>query len=147
MFVRFVSGEIDCDSRLPAGLFRAVYKLLEEEWLTDYEYGALRDPMDWFEENLKTPYDYQLERAWLAERSLCWFRSTAREHLQRAWEVVAILNERGIFMRMIKCKTPGYIIYEDQVQVLAYPFPDMRRLLKSNVSSVRLSGSWRRSPR
>ncbi|HEX2269462.1 MAG TPA: hypothetical protein VHH35_08010 [Pyrinomonadaceae bacterium] len=129
MFVRFVSGEIDCDSHVSAGLFRAAYKLLEDVWLPDYEYEALREPMNWFDEHMKSPYDYRLEPAWLAERSICWFRSTAREPLQRAWEMVAILNERGIFVRMIKCETPGYVIYEDQVQVLAYPYPDVRRLL------------------
>ncbi len=129
MFVRFVSEEIDCDSHISAGLFRAAYKLLEEVRLPDYEYEALREPMNWFDEHLKSPYDYRLEPAWLAERSICWFRSFAWEHLERAWEIAAILNERDIFVRMLKCQRPGYIIYEDEAQVLAYPVADVRRLL------------------
>ena len=129
MFVRFVSGEIDCDSHVSAGLFRAAYKLLREVWLPDYEYKALREPMEWFEEHLESPYDFRLEPAWLAERSLCWFRSTAREHLARAWEMTAILEERGVFIRLIKCEAPGYILYGDEVQVLAYPVADVRHLL------------------
>ncbi len=129
MFLRFVTGEIDCDSHVSAGLFRAADKLMEEVWLRDYEYEALWELMDWFDKHLKSPYDYRLKPAWLAERSICWFRSTAREHLRRAWEMAAILNERGIVVRMIKCETPGYVIYEDQLQVLAYPYPDVKRLL------------------
>ena len=40
MFIRFVSGEIDDDSHLSAGLFCTVHRLLEEEALPDYEYEA-----------------------------------------------------------------------------------------------------------
>jgi hypothetical protein len=43
--------------------------------------------------------------------------------------MVAILEERDIFMRMIKTEMPGYIIYQDQTQVLAHPYADLRRLL------------------
>jgi hypothetical protein len=114
---------------VPAGLFRTVYKLIGEVWLPDYEYDAFRETLDWFNEHLESPYNFRLKRAVLADRSLCWFRSTASEHLQRAWEMVAILEERDIFMRMIKTEMPGYIIYEDHTQVLAHPYADLRRLL------------------
>jgi hypothetical protein len=130
MFIRFVSGEIDEDSHVSAGLFRAAYKLMREVRLPDYEYNALREPMDWFEEHLESPYDFRLEPARLADQSLCWFRCTATEHLRRAWEMVAILEERDIFIRTIRSDCRGYIIYEDEAQVLAFPYNDMRRLLK-----------------
>lgn len=86
--------------------------------------------MDWFNEHMESPYDYRLEPARLADRALCWFRSTATEHLRRAWEMVALLEQRDILIRMIKTEAPGYILYEDEVQVLAFPNNDMRRLLK-----------------
>jgi hypothetical protein len=129
MFIRFVSGEIDEDSHVSAGLFRAAYKLIREVWLPDYEYDALRETMDWFNEHLKSPYNFRLEPAGLADQSLCWFRATATEHLRRAWEMVAILKEHDIFMRTIKCPRPGYILYEDEAQILAHPYADIRRLL------------------
>ena len=132
MFIRFVSGEIDEDSHVSAGLFRSAYKLIREVWLPDYEYEALRGTLDWFNEHLESPYDFRLEPAAMADRSLCWFRSTAHEHLQRAWEMVAILEARDFFMRMIKTEMPGYIIYSDEAQVLAHPYADLRRLLKRN---------------
>lgn len=129
MFVRFVSAEIDCDSHVSAGLFRAAEKLLDEVWLPEYEYEALMEPIIWFRRHLPDPYDYRLRPASLALRSICWFRSTAHEHLRHAWELVAILEERDVFMRMIKCETPGYILYEDEAQVLAYPEVHFRRRL------------------
>ena len=129
MFIRFVSGEIDDDSHLSAGLFCTVSKLLDEVVLHDYEYVALIEPLRWFGLHLKVPFDYRLEPASLAEQALCWFRSTAREHLSHAWEIVAILEERDIFIRTVKCHKTGYVLYEDEAQVLAYPFADLRRLL------------------
>lgn len=129
MFIRFVSGEIDEDSHVSAGMFRAAEKLLDQVWLFDYEYETLMEPIFWFRRYLTDPFDYRLEPTWLAARSICWFRSTAHEHVQRAWELVAVLEDHGIFMRMIKCEAPGYILYEDEAQVLAYPVADLRRLL------------------
>jgi len=43
--------------------------------------------------------------------------------------MVAILEERNMFMRMIKTEMPGYILYADEAQVLAHPYADIRRLL------------------
>jgi len=129
MFIRFFSGEIDEDSHLSAGLFRVAYRLIEETRLQDYEYEALHEAMLWFDENLVSPYDYRLKPAGLADRALCWFRSSAREHLKRAWEMTAILQDCGIFVWTIKSDRPGYILYEDKVQVLAFPPDDLRKRL------------------
>jgi hypothetical protein len=129
MFIRFVSGKIDESSHVPAGLFRAANKLLDDEVLPDYEYYALIEPMRWFDLHLMDPFEFRLEPASLADKSICWFRSTAHEHLAKAWEIVKILEALDIFMWTVKCDRPGYLIYEDKVQVLAYPFADVRGLL------------------
>lgn len=128
MFIRFISGEVHEDSHLSMGLFCAAEKLLDEVHLHEYEYEALMETITWFRRYLKDPFDYRLDRK--AYRSICWFRSTAHEHLRRAWEMVAILEERDIFMRLIKTEVPGYILYEDEAQVLAHPNGDIRRLLQ-----------------
>jgi hypothetical protein len=131
MFLRFISADIDEDSRVSMGLFCAAEKLVDEVGLHEYEYAALMECVDWFGCHLRNPYRYRFERdrrRW-AYQSICWFRSTAHEHLHRAWEMVAILEERDILMRMIKTAVPGYIIYEDEAQVLAHPYSDLRRVL------------------
>jgi hypothetical protein len=40
-----------------------------------------------------------------------------------------VLERNDVFMRMIKCRTVGLVIYEDEAQVLAQPSADVRRLL------------------
>ena len=129
MFIRFVSGEIGEDSHVSAGLFCAAFKLLDDIVLSDHEYAAVADLMDWFRMNLRGPFEYRLRSRWRAPRSICWFRCTAQEHLARARELATILEDRDVFIWTIRCHRTGYILYEDEVQVLAQPFADMKFLL------------------
>ena len=126
MFIRFVSSEIDDQSHVSAGLFCAAFKLLDEIVLSDHEYAAVADLMSWFTANLRGPFEYRLRSRWRAPRSICWFRCTAGEHLARARELATILEDRDVFIRTIRCHKAGYVLYEDEVQVLAQPFADMR---------------------
>jgi hypothetical protein len=126
MFIRFFSGEIDERSHVSVGLFCAAYKLLDEDSLADYEFAVVTDLMGWFNLNLKGPFGSRLRSRWRAPRSICWFKSTAHEHLARARELAAILKEADVFINTIRCHRAGYVLYEDEVQVLAQPFADLR---------------------
>jgi hypothetical protein len=126
MFIRFVSGQIDERSHVSAGLFCAVCELRYETTLPDYESDRLAELMGWFNCHLEAPFDYRLRSPWRARRSICWFRSSAHEHLARAREVVQLLEGHDIFMRTVKSRRTGYVLYEDEFQVLAEPFADMR---------------------
>lgn len=126
MFIRFCSGEIDENSHVSAGLFCAAFKQIDETMLSDYEYAALSELMGWFAVNLKGPFEFRLRAGWRAPRSICWFKSTAKEHLVRARELARILQDRDVFIWTIKCQRTGYVLYEDEIQVLAQPFADMR---------------------
>lgn len=130
MFIRFVNHEIDEDSGVSQGLFCAAARLMDDVKLSEYEHEVLMESIAWFERHLRNPYRFRLKPKHVAYRSICWFRSTATDHVHHAWQMVAILEERDIFMRMIKTDVPGYIVYEDEAQVLAFPYDDLRRRLK-----------------
>ena len=89
MFIRFLSSEIDQRSQVAAGLFRAASKLRWTDKLPDYELDALSELRNWFNIHLESPFDH-LPRTGRYERAICWFKPTAREHLARAWEMIAI---------------------------------------------------------
>jgi len=129
MFIRFVSGEIHECSHVSAGLFQTAFELMADPRLPDDEYDLLRELMDWFNKYLKGPSEYRLRSPWRLERAICWFKPTAHEHLTRAWEMAAILERNEVFIRMIKAQRAGYILYEDEAQVFAQPFADIRRVL------------------
>ena len=128
MFIRFVSGEIDEDSRVSAGLFCAASELRWSDGLPDYEFDALEELRIWFNDHLESPFDY-LRRPDRYRPAISWFKSTAREHLARAWELVAILERNDVLIWTIRSQRTGYVYYEDEVQVFARPYDDVRRLL------------------
>lgn len=129
MFIRFVCGEIDEDSHVLAGLFCAAFDLIDEGKLPDHDYAELAELMRWFRLNLKGPFEHRLRKPWRARRSICWFKSDAYEHVTHAWQMVNVLERNDVFMGVIKSRTAGYVIYEDEAQVLAHPFADVRRRL------------------
>jgi hypothetical protein len=129
VFIRFVSGEIHECSHVSTGLFQTAFELMYDPLLPDDEYDLLRDLMDWFNEYLKGPSEYRLRAAWRLEQAISWFKPTAHKHLSRAWEMASILERNGVLIRMIKAKRTGYVLYEDEAQVFAEPFADIRRVL------------------
>ena len=126
MFIRFVSGEIDEDSHVSAGLFCAAHDL--NGYFPKYEVEALSELKKWFDINLESPVKH-LRRYYRYERAVCWFKPTAREHLARAWEMAIILERHDILIWTIKARRTGYVYYEDDAQVFAEPSNDVRRLV------------------
>ena len=125
MFIRFVSSEIDEDSHVSAGLFCAASQLRWSDDLPQYEFDALSELKDWFNIHLESPFDY-LPRTGRYEKAICWFKPTAREQLARAWEMVMILERNDALIWTIRSRKTGYVYYEDDAQVFAEPFDDVR---------------------
>jgi hypothetical protein len=84
MFIRFFGGEIDERSHIRAGLFCAASSLIEADDLPEHDLETLIELRAWFNRHLDSPFDY-LPHDTRYDRSVCWFKSTAREHLARAW--------------------------------------------------------------
>jgi hypothetical protein len=57
-------------------------------------------------------------------KAICWFKHTASEHLARVRELAAILDNHGVPVRTLKAKRVGYVVYEDEYQIVAEPFAD-----------------------
>jgi hypothetical protein len=129
MFIRFVNSEIHYRSQVSAGLFCAASNLRWTPELPDYEFEALSELRDWFNIHLESPFDH-LPRDDRYEKAVCWFKSTAREQLARAWELIAILERNDILIWTIRSQKTGYVYYEDEAQVFAEPFNDVRRLCR-----------------
>ncbi len=125
MFIRFVGAEIDERSHVSAGLFCAASQLRRSEGLPDFEFDALTELKDWFDVHMQSPFDH-LPRERRYEQAICWFKPTAREHLERAWDLVAILERNDVLIWTIKAPRTGYVHYEDEVQVFARPYDDVR---------------------
>lgn len=120
MYVRFVVGtEAEDAARLTgviteAELFRQAGELDEEEE------GRLEAIFDWFNEHLPCPpFRKKIRSGEWTQDAVCWFRDDAREPIRRIWDIVAILSEHGMCVRMVTSEQPGRIVYQDAYQVVA----------------------------
>jgi len=127
MYLRFVVTEIDEDSERALGVFHAVRCLRDMGKLYPYEEDHHDMVRWWFNENLERPTRFTASRAPFyrkKSRALSWFKDTATEHLARVRDLVAILENHGVPVRTRKAKRVGYVVYEDEYQIVAEPFAD-----------------------
>jgi len=118
-YIRFVVGRKDEDSHFEQGVFQAAARAIEWESITGPDADELNAVRSWFSENLEKPTSFGRGNLSLG---ICWFKLAATEHIDRIWHMIRILERNGIYVRKIKTDKPGYIVYEDEWQVVAEPF-------------------------
>lgn len=129
MYIRFITSEVDPDSHCSAGVFAAAYRLRDEEALYDYEKPHIDELLAWFRENLKIPTRFTASKPPYyrkKNKAISWFRETATEHIAKLREIIAVVENHGVAVQMIIAENPGYVVYEDEHQVVAEPFADSR---------------------
>ena len=55
---------------------------------------------------------------------MSWFKPTAREHIAKAFELKSILDDNGYFIEVLKEDRIGFVVYEDEHQIVAEPFSE-----------------------
>lgn len=118
-YVRFVIGRKDEDSHVAQGIFQAAGLALEWRNITGSDADELNELQRWFNDNLERPTSFGRDRL---RRGICWFKTGATEHISRIWEMVRILERNGIYIKKIRTDKPGYVVYEDEWQLVAEPF-------------------------
>src|SRR5581483_12246570 len=115
-FIRFVIGRKDEDSHVEQGVFQAVALAIEWQEIKGNDADELNTLRGWFSENLEKPSSFGRDKL---RRGICWFKTDATEHIRRIWEMVQILERNGIYVKKIKTDKPGYVVYEDEWQLVA----------------------------
>jgi hypothetical protein len=118
-FIRFVISRKDEDSHVEQGIFQAAARALEWQNITGPDADALNVLQAWFSENLEKPTSFGRDKLRLG---ICWFKASSAEHISRIWEMVHILERNSIHVKKIRTDKPGYVIYEDEWQLVAEPF-------------------------
>jgi hypothetical protein len=118
-YVRFVIGRKDEDSQVEQGIFQAAAQALEWQNITGHDADELNELRSWFSESLIRPTSFGRDKLRLG---ICWFKTGSTEHISRIWEMVQILQRNGIYVKKIRTDRPGYVIYEDEWQLVAEPF-------------------------
>jgi hypothetical protein len=124
-FIRFVVARIDADSGRRQGLFQAARVLRESSDLNGEDRNRLEALRDWFNLNLERPARLSISRrAHGKKQAIGWFRGTAARHIGKMRELQQLLEAHGMAVEVIKTRRPGYVVYEDDFQIAAYPFSD-----------------------
>jgi hypothetical protein len=127
MYLRFVVPQIDEDSEQALGVFHAVWSLREAGILYAHEEDQHDDVRWWFAENLERPTRFTASNPPFyrkKNRAICWFKDSATKHLARVRELVSLLENHGVPVQTLKARRVGYVVYEDQFQIVAEPFAD-----------------------
>lgn len=115
MFVRFVVGADTDHHKALTGVINAACDLRDDGKLSVSEKKWLAEVGSWFDAHLPAPPFKK--RDW-PDRAVAWFKDDARESIGHIWDLVALLREHGVAVRMLKSKSPGRILYEDEYQVI-----------------------------
>jgi hypothetical protein len=127
VFIRFVVKRLDSHSGRRQGLFQAAIRLRESDDITGQDRKRLLALSDWFNQNLERPARLSLSaRPYAKAQAISWFKDTSIQHISRMRQFQRVLERYGIAVEMLSTRRPGYIVYEDEFQVAAYPFSDTR---------------------
>jgi hypothetical protein len=129
-FIRFVVSEVHPDSGVNNGLFDLAYTLRDADDVSNEDRQVLADQLAWFAQRLSTPkrFNRSSSKGYYRRttRGIAWFRDTAIEHIARMHEMRRIVEANGHAVELIREERIGYVVYEDDVQVVAEPFSDTR---------------------
>ena len=129
-FLRFVVPQLDCDSGVESGLFGAAYALQQNDKVTEADRSIVRDHLNWFDEHLPKPERFNRTSSKgfyrRAPKGIAWFRDSAKEHIGRMHELKNFVETHGYPVTLVREDRIGYVVYEDEFQVIAEPFADTR---------------------
>jgi len=85
----------------------------------------------WFNTYLEKPDRFSnAKNKNAAPVALSWFKDSAKEHIEKMYELKEILMKYELIIEIVAIKNPGYIVYEDEYQISAIPFKnDAKRVL------------------
>ncbi|MDF2758815.1 MAG: hypothetical protein K0S99_1447 [Thermomicrobiales bacterium] len=127
-FVRFVLTTRHPESGVEEGLFRAAYRLRDSSRVEEEDRRLLTEVLAWFGKNLVTPDRFNRSKSKgfyrRTTRGIAWFRNSATDCLSRMHRMRVILEKYGHPVTMLTETRVGYVVYEDELQVVAEPFSD-----------------------
>lgn len=115
MFVRFVVGTDSENHRWLKGIINEALRLRDRGRLDPHQQACLDDAHVWLNTHLPVP---PFSRSDWGPNVVCWFKDTADPSIKKMWEIVALLKENDIAVRLLRSRNPGKIVYEDDFQVV-----------------------------
>jgi hypothetical protein len=125
-FIRFILYGRD-PNRRKLGAFQGAYDLKRSLGLFDPNRETLENLLAGFSENLQTPNRLTRTKSkgqFRAKKGLSWFKPGAMEAIRKLREMTKILSRHGYIVEELRTERPGFVTYEDELQVAAEPFAE-----------------------
>lgn len=131
-FVRFVvPSRTDRESQSAIGIVAMAYELSESPDVGASLQAELTRWLDWIDTHVEVPdrFNRTKSKGWYRRetRGLSWLRATAATHVEAFRALAEVVARCGYEVAEVREKRVGYVIYEDEVQVVAEPFRDTRQ--------------------
>ena len=128
MYLRFIALTTNHESHVRDGVFAAAWRMRQDPELPADDEALLRMHLAWMNENMRMPTRFNRTKSKAHDRraakGISWFKDTAVEHIDRVRQVSEILGRHGIHIETITTDRPGFVVYEDEHQIVAEPFKD-----------------------
>lgn len=122
MYLRFITEFKNEQNELETGVFQAMGYLLHSVDMFQYDKQRLEEIRAWFNRNLEKPKRFNKHsNKNKSDIAISWFKDSAVYHITSMYDMVPIFDNYGIQIELIKRENPGYIIYEDDYQVVTIP--------------------------
>jgi hypothetical protein len=115
-YTRFVVGTNRDDPHWLTGVITEARILRDRGELEPHECEWLEETFEWFNKSLPCP-PFSHER-W-SRHAISWFKDDATDAIRTIWDLVALLRQHGVPVRVLRTDQPGMILYEDDFQVVA----------------------------
>ncbi len=124
MYLRFVGEEVNELTGRTIGIFSLMLDALDNGVLVGEDENELKTLRVWFDKHLPTPTKFSRKKNDYHRntRGISWMKDEHREVITKLYELKRILERYGTPVRVIKTDRPGYVVYEDDFQVVAEPF-------------------------
>ena len=125
--MRFVASTRNIDSGVESGLsFEIAYAVAKHADTSAIDEEAIREQLAWFAHHLPIPSRFNRSRSKgyyrRKTKGICWFKSAASECLARMHILRQIVEAHGYHTVMLREDRIGYVVYQDEFQVVAEPF-------------------------
>src|SRR5688572_3786637 len=123
MYLRFITIFDKESGERETGIFQAAGYFAESGSLNPEDKEKLRELGKWFGKNLKRPEKFSKSKKPHTENTgLSWFKDTSSEYLKNMYDLKSILEKQDLIIEVIKSRNPGYIVYEDDHQIVVIPY-------------------------
>jgi len=122
MFLRFITKYEDDWGEEATGVFQALGYLIRSDQVFEYDRQRLKDIREWFNKKLDQPKRFNKHsNKKKSNVAISWYKDSAKQHLKNMYDLVPIFDIYGITIEIIKKENPGYIVFEDDFQVVTIP--------------------------